>query len=388
MIFCISFRYNLCIVKRTIEIFNYQIVKNAADQKAEIFIDGDIVDASTQEILHEYWGDTTSVSYKSFRNEVNNCGFKTVDVYVNSYGGHVGDAMATHDLIKDLNSKGWNINTYGRGMVCSSATYIVMAGKNGGSVSDNTSWLIHEVSGGMYGTVTEMENYVTMMRKFNDNIVKFYSEKTGIPTETISDMMKKETWMIGQEIVDKGFVSQVTGAVDFKNAIPAERWPYSNRAVLNTYNSKIQNSNNMDIKQLIEDMRNEFRALFANKENKPEDVANAIADSVSKVLNEVNASNATAVNEAVTAAVNAAISGETLTNAVNAAVNTAKEGIMTEVKNQVAESLKNVVDEKKFNELMNSLTEKFGTFNHNKGGNKGGENPSNESTHAGVTIEL
>lgn len=385
LIFCISFRYNLCIVKRTIEIFNYQIVKNAADQKAEIFIDGDIVDATTQEFLKEWWGDSTSVSYNSFRNQLLNSEYKTVDVYVNSYGGHVGDAMAMHDLIVDLNNKGWNINTYGRGMVCSSATYIVMAGKNKGSVSANTSWLIHNVSGGMYGNVTEMENYVAMMRKFNNMVVDFYASRSGMSKEKIADLMNKETWMIGQEIVDNGFVSEVTGAVDFKNAIPAERWPYSNRAILNSYNSKIQNSNNMDIKKLIEDMRNEFRALFANKENNSENIADAVADSVSKVLNEVNNANTTAVNEAVTAAVNAAMSGETFTNAVNAAVNTAKEGIMTDVKNHVAESLKNVVDEKKFNELMNSLTEKLGTFN---AGKKGGEQPKLENNHAGVTIEI
>mgnify|MGYP000196157107 CR=1 FL=1 len=371
-------------MKRQIEIFNYQIVKNAADNKAEIFVDGDIVDASTQEILQEYWGDTTSVSYKSFRNELLNCGFKNADVYVNSYGGHVGDAMAAHDLVVDLNGKGWNINTYGRGMVCSSATYLVMAGKNGGEVSANTSWLIHEVSGGMYGTVTEMENYVTMMRKFNDNIVKFYSDRTGMTTEVISNLMKKETWMIGQEIMDNGFVSKVTGAVDFQNTIPADRWPYSNKAVLNSYNKQIQNKNDMDIKTMIEELRNELRAKFGNKgsNGNAEELANAVADSVTKVLEEANTANATAVTDAVNTAVANAMSGEGFTNAVNAAVNAAKEGMMTEVKNLVADSVKGLVNESEFEKLVDNLAEKLGGLK-NSGNNGGGADPME-----GVTIDL
>ncbi|MBX2907249.1 MAG: hypothetical protein KF744_14485 [Taibaiella sp.] len=63
-------------------------------------------------------------------------GYTEANIHVNSYSGHVGDAMAMHDLIVDLNTyKGWNINTYGCVMLCSSSTYLVMAGKNGGEVS-------------------------------------------------------------------------------------------------------------------------------------------------------------------------------------------------------------------------------------------------------------
>ncbi|MBX2907248.1 MAG: hypothetical protein KF744_14480 [Taibaiella sp.] len=55
-------------MKLQLEIFNYSIGKNEATKKAEIFIDGDIVDAASQEFARDWWGDTTSVSYKSFRN--------------------------------------------------------------------------------------------------------------------------------------------------------------------------------------------------------------------------------------------------------------------------------------------------------------------------------
>jgi ATP-dependent protease ClpP protease subunit len=373
-------------VKRQIDIFNYQIVSNSASNRAEIFIDGDIVDASTQEIYAEWWGDSTSVSYKSFRNELLNCGQTNVDVFVNSYGGHVGDAMAIHDLISELNNKGWNINTYGRGMVCSSATYIVMAGKNGGSVSSNTSWLIHNVSGGMYGNVVEMENYVAMMRKFNNMIIAFYVRVTGMTNEKVTELMNNETWFIGREIQDNGFVKDVTGEVAITNAIQPERWPFANKAVLNTYNKSIQNYNYMDIKQMIENLRKDMQALFANKDTKPEDLANSIATQISNVLEQANASNATAINDAVTTAVNAAntANAAAITEQITNAVNAATEANTAAFKNLLQEGTKGFVNEAKFNELIDGIAEKIGGLN-NKGGNTGNGTPD---PFAGVIVDV
>ena len=373
-------------MKRQIDIFNYQIVSNSASNRAEIFIDGDIVDASTQEIYAEWWGDSTSVSYKSFRNELLNCGQTNVDVFVNSYGGHVGDAMAIHDLISELNNKGWNINTYGRGMVCSSATYIVMAGKNGGSVSSNTSWLIHNVSGGMYGNVVEMENYVAMMRKFNNMIIAFYVRVTGMTNEKVTELMNNETWFIGREIQDNGFVKDVTGEVAITNAIQPERWPFANKAVLNTYNKSIQNYNYMDIKQMIENLRKDMQALFANKDTKPEDLANSIATQISNVLEQANASNATAINDAVTTAVNAAntANAAAITEQITNAVNAATEANTAAFKNLLQEGTKGFVNEAKFNELIDGIAEKIGGLN-NKGGNTGNGTPD---PFAGVIVDV
>ncbi len=52
-------------IKTALQIFNYQMV-NQADGSVDIHIDGDIVDSPTQEIYRNFWGDETSVSFKSF----------------------------------------------------------------------------------------------------------------------------------------------------------------------------------------------------------------------------------------------------------------------------------------------------------------------------------
>jgi ATP-dependent Clp protease protease subunit len=373
-------------MKCPITIFNYQIVKNSANSKAEIFIDGDIVDASSQEIMKNWWGDETSVSYRSFRNELLNCGVTDVDVYVNSYGGHVGDAMAMHDLITDLNNKGWNINTYGRGMVCSSATYLVMAGKNGGSVSANTSWLIHNVSGGIWGNVNEIENYAKTMRKFNDMIVDFYANKTGLSKAVVTDWMNNETWLMGQEIKDKGFVTESTGDAAVKNVINPEQWPFANKAILNKYNSSIQNSNNDTMKtvnEMLDAFRNEMKALF-NSGKKPEDMAEAITNALETVVNGVAANQ----QEAIDTAVNAATTGEAFTTAVNtAAVNAVNAALATVPKNitdAIAAATTGFVNEAKFETLLTNIGDKLGK----PAGNKNKLDPEDQYAHEGVQVEV
>lgn len=202
-----------------------------------IDIDGEIVDAPTQEIMKNYWGDETSVSFKSFRDQVNASKAKTLNVSVNSGGGHVGDAMAIHDYLVELKGKGVTVNTAGRGIVASAATYIVMAGKDNSSMSANSWFMIHNVSGGIWGDVNEIENYSKTLRKFNNTIRDYYSNETGLPPETVSALMNKETWLTAQEAKDKGFVKNITGETNFKNAIKPEHWQFSNTTVLAAYNS-------------------------------------------------------------------------------------------------------------------------------------------------------
>ncbi len=225
------------IMKKSIDVFNFSFV-NSADDSVDIHIDGEIVDAATQQVMRDWWGDETSVSFKSFRDEIVKSQAKTLNVFINSYGGHVGDAMAIHDLLVDLQNQGKTVNTKGRGIIASAATYILMAGKNS-EMSKNSWFMIHNVSGAVWGDVNIVENYARSLRKFNDATRDFYAESTGIPKENITKMMNAETWMTAAEAQAKGFVKSVSGGATFTNSIPKENWHFENRAVLNAYNSSV-----------------------------------------------------------------------------------------------------------------------------------------------------
>lgn len=248
-----------------LSIFNYAI-HNQGDN-AEIYIDGYIVDAPTQDILKAEWNDETSVSYKSFRDQLTGANYKTVDIYINSGGGHVGDAMAIHDLLVDLQNKGVTVNTHGRGIVASAATYLLMAGNS--SMSANSWFMLHNVSGVAMGDVNQVENQAKTLRKFNDRIRDFYANATGLPPESISAMMNKETWLSAKEAKEKGFIKNLSGEVQFKNAIAPESWPYANLQVLNAYNGfTTPHTTNTMVDKIIQGVTQAFQKLnWVKKEN-------------------------------------------------------------------------------------------------------------------------
>lgn len=310
-------------MKRHLQTFNF-CIQNAAGDSLDIYIDGQIVDASTQQILKDWWGDETSVSFKSFRDQINASSARIFNIYINSPGGHVGDAMAIHDLIKDLQAKGKTVNTIGRGIIASAATYILMAGNS--EMSKNSWFMIHNASGYAYGTVDEVENQARTLRKFNDAIRDFYASATGMRKEDISKMMNSETWMTADEAKEKGFVSKVSGETSFTNAIAAEQWNYSNLAVLNSYNSAVRPPREADMPSLIqnqfEDMKkffNDFAATIKNAISgvKPAEngdqtsLVNSIAEAVSNSFASAGEQMEQSVNEIVNAAVKTAVENAT-----------------------------------------------------------------------------
>jgi hypothetical protein len=50
-------------MKKQVQVFNYSVQNEADSSRLNIHIDGAIVDAETQEILRDWWGDETSVSF-------------------------------------------------------------------------------------------------------------------------------------------------------------------------------------------------------------------------------------------------------------------------------------------------------------------------------------
>ncbi|MCZ2085379.1 MAG: Clp protease ClpP [Flavobacteriales bacterium] len=265
-----------------LQIFNYSLV-NQGNNVVDIHIDGDIVDSPTQEIYRNFWGDETSVSFRSFRNQIESAKASEINLYINSTGGHVGDAMAMYDYLKELENKGTKVNRIGRGIIASAATYLLLG--NNSTMTENSMLMIHNVQMYVAGDIVQCENQVKAGRKFNDNIKQLYVNNTGKPAETIAAWMNKETWFTAQEAKDNGFVQNISGSVNFTNQIKPELWPYQNEAILNKYNSfTIKNNSEMDVKAITDAIENGFKKFFANqKDVKLPD--NAAKDFATEIVN-------------------------------------------------------------------------------------------------------
>lgn len=278
-------------MKKPVQVFSFSI-QNSTTDEVDIHIDGDIVDASTQAMIEAWFGDTTSTSYKSFRNALDKVKAQVYNIIINSPGGHVGDALAMHDLLRDMqDNKGKVVNTIGRGIVASSATLLLLAG-NSPRMSANSWFMMHTVSGGTYGTVDQVENYAVTMRKFNDKVRDLYSEKSGLRKEDVTKLMNAETWLTADDAKLKGFISNIDGKAEFTNLIPKEQWDYANTAVLNSYNASVKPTDKIeDMKKYFEDMATSImNAIKGIKPTEPEvgkpidqvALINSIADAMKK----------------------------------------------------------------------------------------------------------
>jgi ATP-dependent protease ClpP protease subunit len=269
-----------------VHIFNY-LVKNQTDRVLDIHVDGEIVDAATQELLKNWFNDETSTSFKSLRGQVEIANPNTINIYVNSTGGHVGDAMAIHDYLTSKESQGVTVNRFGIGIIASAATYILM-GKNS-QMSENSFLGIHNVQSFAFGDIVQMENQIKNIRKFNDSIVEFYSNKTGKTKDEISSWMDAETWFTANEAKDAGFVESVTGQVQFSEPIPQNKWEYKNQHILQVYNSFTnKNSSFMETNKILDAIKNSFeeiKKLFNREGAKP--TTEEIDEAITKASNSI-----------------------------------------------------------------------------------------------------
>jgi ATP-dependent protease ClpP protease subunit len=322
-------------IKAALQIFNYSL-QNQADGVVDIHIDGDIVDSPTQEIYRNFWGDETSVSFRSFRNQIESASPKTLNVYINSTGGHVGDAMAMHDYLTELSGKGVKINKVGRGIIASAATYLLV-GENS-DMTENSMLMIHNVQMVVAGDIVQCENQVKAGRKFNNNIRDMYVKYTNKPSETISGWMNKETWFTAKEAKENGFVKNIIGQASFSNSITPDRWPYQNTSVLNAYNSFTNKNSEMDIKKITDAIEGGFNKFFSNnKEFKLPD--NAAKDFATEIANALKGELLT--EEKVKEIANKAVEEATADDAEELGKVFVNKTELTELKNEIIKSIGN-----------------------------------------------
>lgn len=351
-------------MRTQIVVNKYSFVKNQSEADTyDVFIDGDIVDADTQQWL-AYWGIDTSTSYKSLRDQILNCGCNNINIHINSGGGMVSDALAMGDFIKEQRAAGKNIKTFGKGLVASAATYPLMAAGPGSNISKNCFFMIHNVSGGGYGTVDEIEAIAKMMRKFNDCVRDEYADMTGKPKETISAWMNAETWFTGREACDNGFIKNCTATENaITNTINKENWPFNNKAILNTINNSIS------------------QHQPKNKGMKKNKIANAIAEAFEKLglTNDAKLSTikvdalqnalttsfeAVEDDEDIAALVTSAMTGEAFNTAVANGVKKALETVPTNITEAITNATKDFVTNEKLETMKTDLATKLGTTNN------------------------
>jgi ATP-dependent Clp endopeptidase proteolytic subunit ClpP len=132
-----------------------------------------------------------------------------LSVTLNSPGGSVIAGLALYDHIRELSARGHHMTVKVRGMAASMGGILLQAGDTR-VIGAEAMILIHEVSSGTVGKVTEMEDSVAFSRALWDKLAKILARQSTMTAEEIQKKAYKFDWWIGaEEALKLGFADKI-----------------------------------------------------------------------------------------------------------------------------------------------------------------------------------
>lgn len=186
----------------------YQITTSG--RTADINIYGDIT-GDAELINARLDADTGAVSARGIVQEISDLDVDTINVYINSYGGEVAEALAIYSALKRHSA---SVHTFCDGFACSAATIIFCAGdvRTMGSIA---LMMIHNCMSYLgYANSNEMRKAAEDNDKINQSSINAYMSVVNIPEEEIRRMMDNATWLTAQECLEYGFATEVADQED------------------------------------------------------------------------------------------------------------------------------------------------------------------------------
>jgi ATP-dependent Clp endopeptidase proteolytic subunit ClpP len=130
-----------------------------------------------------------------------------IEVHLNSPGGNVFDGMAIYAALKD---RPGNVGMVVDGLAASAASFIAMAASPGQlAMTPNGTMMVHEAWGVCMGNAADMEDTAARLEQASTNIASVYAERGGRTAAECRDLMRAETWLVGQEAVDAGLADTI-----------------------------------------------------------------------------------------------------------------------------------------------------------------------------------
>lgn len=224
----------------------YQITQN--DRTADINIYGTITS----------WPYLDSdVSSFDIKQEIDALDVDEINVYINSYGGEVAEALAIYSALKRNKA---TVHTYCDGFACSAATIIFAAGET--RTMGNIALLMIHNCMSFVGCVNskEMRKAADDNDKINQSSIEAYKKISNLSEDEIKEMMDNETWLTAEECLQYGFATDIAEPEEENEVTQQSAFMSVRNAVLslkgNSDIEKLQNSVNQILSMLKEPQNN------------------------------------------------------------------------------------------------------------------------------------
>jgi ATP-dependent Clp protease, protease subunit len=134
-------------------------------------------------------------------------GTEPINVYISSPGGHVESGDVIHDVIKFIRPE---VRTIGSGWVASAGALIFVAPKRENRFClPNTRFLLHQPSGGIFGTALDIAIQAEQIVKMRERLNQIFADATGQPIERIEKDTHRDFWMTPKQAIDYGLLGSV-----------------------------------------------------------------------------------------------------------------------------------------------------------------------------------
>lgn len=191
-------------LNKTVKAYNMAMIDN---DSAEINMYGDVVsivprDWQTNERIAGFIGvDEFLEDFEAVKDKAN------LTIHINSGGGDLYAGLAIYNRLKEF--KG-TLTTVNDGLAASAASLIFQAGDNR-KMNSGSNLMAHGVSGFLFGyyDADDLKELLTQFKAHNKAIVNVYAEAMGVSFEEAKGFINGETWLTGQEAVDKGLADEV-----------------------------------------------------------------------------------------------------------------------------------------------------------------------------------
>ena len=149
-------------------------------------------------IGHDYWDE--GVTAKRISGALRRIGEQPVTVVINSPGGDMFEGLAIYNILREHKAR---ITVKIVGIAASAASVIAMAGDDiqisrAGFLMIHNAWVIAG------GNRHDMREVAAWLEPFDEAMAGVYAARSGLDAADIAAMMDAETYLNGQQAIDKG----------------------------------------------------------------------------------------------------------------------------------------------------------------------------------------
>lgn len=177
-------------------------MKASADNKsADVFIYGEITKYAWEE-----YGEVSSITFKNELDALGE-GIETINLYINSPGGSVFEAMA---IIAMLQRHPADIISHIDGVAASCASAIPMISKRI-IMPSNAFLMIHHAMVGAWGNAKQLRKSADDVERISKAMCQHYLDRAGekMTEEQLYEMIEEDKWLTAEQCLELGLCDEI-----------------------------------------------------------------------------------------------------------------------------------------------------------------------------------